>query len=714
MTLNSILIRRTNKIAIIGPADVTGFLQPSVVASFNRNLEGLGYTLDQNALTALSAIDMDTASKLMDEVLSILQVIRGVKNYNPMYPNFPTQVMEASDAELYINAIIHYLTAFISDVTGVDQTWLPKYAKDERPSLVDVVKLQPLSLGTKEEAIQLIANIVASNTSISETDKADVTWAESNGYLVLPESVPNKENLAFAIGLLIKSGKLNMTDSLGAVKTATDVLRIAVALSGGDVSLAANTKFRNFSRRERRGLLALLERCGQITEDMLRHAGPWVKLGEKLHPGDFSLRYPRCQTAFDVIRNNTEFATWGGTLEAHIKARRIENAVRYLQGRPGEFARRLDHLLRISPTVSEQDLVVDKFMFAADRVSTPVLLQTMAHFKGRSNPSDLRVFFPKGSLAKVQAIGNTLPEIPEELCKGVVNACKKSLVDRFYTLPPLGKTFVDERMAHYLVPFSQRSATQSMRTLVRGSRIPFDNDDASTVRFFIWWKNIAPSISDWDDTRVDIDLSAVVYDSNWQFKDRLAYFNLRSDTCKGYHSGDITSAPNGACEFIDVDIPSTLRLGRYIIMSVNSFTHQLFSDVPECSAGWMLRQHPKSGEVFEPKTVVDRFDLTSKSQICVPMILDLQERQAIWVDASLKVNESWCNNVYGNANQITKIGTAFTQITKPNLYDLFTMHAMARGELVDNIEEAETIFAPDRGITPFQLELIASEYMKDA
>ncbi len=30
--------------------------------------------------------------------------------FTPMYPNFPQQMMDLSDADLYINAVIHYVT----------------------------------------------------------------------------------------------------------------------------------------------------------------------------------------------------------------------------------------------------------------------------------------------------------------------------------------------------------------------------------------------------------------------------------------------------------------------------------------------------------------------------------------------------------------------------------------------------------------------------
>ena len=43
-----------------------------------------------------------------------------------MYPNFPQQVADASDAELFINAVIHYISM---------GSWTPEYEKAPRLSL---------------------------------------------------------------------------------------------------------------------------------------------------------------------------------------------------------------------------------------------------------------------------------------------------------------------------------------------------------------------------------------------------------------------------------------------------------------------------------------------------------------------------------------------------------------------------------------------------
>lgn len=476
-------------------------------------------------------------------------------------------------------------------------------------------------------------------------------------------------------------------------------------MSGGDVSLAENTKFRSFTRRERKALLSLLENCGQTIEDMLRWKGRWKRLGERLHPGEYRNLYPKAAQSFDLLRNDVPVPTFNSKVESAIRSRNIHEAIDLLRNRSGEFARRLDQLLRISPGME----VVAAFGEVAHGISTPVLLQTITHFKHRRDAQDLRIFFPKGNLAKVMAIDYNLPEIPQGACEAVVKVCGGILADRFSKLPPLGKVFIDERLKDYLVPFSQRSASRSLRTLVRGSRVGFARD-ADTIRFFLWWKE--GDVNGKPTGRVDIDLSAVLYDEDWQYLEHVSYTNLRSAQYNACHSGDVTSAPAGACEFIDIDIPSVLAYGgRYVVMSINSYTRQKFVNLPECRAGWMMREHPASGEVFEPKTVQDRVDIASDTTICIPVILDLVERKVVWTDVGLKRNPRFVNNIQGNSAQMTLIGKSLTEIIKSDLYSLFLLHAEARGRLVESEHEADTIFSLEQGVTPFDIETIASQYL---
>jgi hypothetical protein len=50
-------------------------------------------------------------------------------------------------------------------------------------------------------------------------------------------------------------------------------------------------------------------------------------------------------------------------------------------------------------------------------------------------------------------------------------------------------------------------------------------------------------------------------------------------------------------------------------------------------------------------------------------------------------------------------------LQKPNLHELFSLHIAARGELVDSVEGAQTVFSLEQGITPFDLAEIGANWL---
>lgn len=688
---HTIYFRRRGKV-VPPPAESFELLPIEVVATLSANLEQFGYVLSPALLEACRTLSLRQISDLQRELIDMLSCRVGAhRDFTPMYVNFPRQVMEASNAELYINAIVHYWTA---------GELFPVQDKKERNKLRDIPKLQYLQLGTIEEFEGLCTKIAASNTAFSMQDREDIAWFIDNYwedvFRLLPDILPQKENVALIGAMLMKKG-IGDQFVREKMRTATDVLRLAVALSDGDVSLASKTKFGKFSRPHRRLLLSLLEEKSSLIEDMLRWKERWKRLGEKLHPREFETKYPKTVRAFEVLRNDLPAPTFAGRIERALMASQVSDAVSELTTRPGDFARRLDHVLRLN--AEYQTATLQAFNDVAVKVSTPVLLQTMHHFRSRLSGFEHRVFFPKGDVAKVYSMPNELPKLSEETCGEVERICSETLVSRFGQLPSLGKTYVDENLRSHPLPFATRAASKSLRTVSKGSRISLP--DADTLRFFIWWKN--------GRGRTDIDLSAALFGEDFTFLDVLSYYNLRS--VGGCHSGDIVDAPEGASEFIDITLSKTMNVNvRYVAMILTSYTQQPYVDLPECFAGWMARSEPESGEVYEPKTVQDRFDLTADTRVAIPIVFDIVERKAIWCDMALRDHPRYCNNVHANLKGINLTIRSMVQLSKPTIYDLLTLHAKARGEIVDSLEGAETIFSVEAG-TPFELEKLASEFM---
>jgi len=691
---NEIFVRRARKL-LVPPESIDSPASEAHVASFVRNLESVGFVVSQELVESCARLSLIDLTALNDDALrSIRKSLGAHRQLKPMYPNFPSQVMQMSDARLYMNAFLHYITG---------GRYVPATAFEPRPRLAENTRMAHLAVGSQKEFESIFTRLASSNTSLSQQDKDDLAWfiahLQDDIVRLLPKKIPNREVRAVLCARLIEHTEHAKSKVFELCDTATDVLRLATALSNGDVSLAAPCKFRSFKRSERRLLFSILSACKTLTEDMLRWKGRWIRLGERLHPGEYRRQYPQVVDSFDVLRKNLPADTFNGQLERAFEMREMQRLLKMMQGRPGDFARRLDHVLRLSsPDFAD---AINAFKGVAQRVSTPVLLQVMHHFSTRNSLGPIRVFLPKGEVAKAQAIANKLPPLPDSVCQSMANLCSDTLVERFRKLPPLGKCFIGKELKNFLVPFSQRSASKSLRTAARGSRLPLPPVD--TLRFFIWWKN--------GKSRTDLDLSAVMFDKDFAYIAAVAFYSLKLKEYGGCHSGDIVDAPEGASEFIDVSIGKCLEGGvRYVVMAVNSYTAQPYCDLPECFAGWMGRLKADSGEIYEPKTVQDKLDISSNAKIAIPAIFDLSAGEVIWADLALTRWPFWFNTVAANLWGIQLTLRSMVELRKPNLYDLFNLHVAARGELVSEEKDAQTVFSVSNG-TPFDLTRIACDFM---
>ena len=701
---NKILLRRKN-LLIIEPinADYEQTKnEQALVVTMMKNVQSLGFTFSKELFEALSHMNRDELKVFYSDLIPALKELVGADvEYNPMYPNFPTQVAEMDGIELFINAIVHYWSF---------GTLMPEYEKDERLPLIDVNKMALLSTGNHEDLMEIFKNLVASKTSLSAQDKEDVTTiikdcADYANYL--PDEIPLKENVALIGKLIIEEAPVKSASAISKYfRTATDVLRLVTALSDGDISLAGKTKYRNLKRRERRMILDLLANCGNITEDLFRYQYEWIRVAEILHPFEYNYpRYKNVNKAFDTLRNDKKPLMFGGKVQAAILRKDMKAAADLLKSRPGEFARQLDKVLRDSDNPA---YILECFKSVAVEISAPVLLQVRQHFIGRmaETPNPVRVFFPKGNLAKAMSIKNELPAIDKTICQNVAKACRDALIEQYKSKESLGKVYVDEEFKNYLVPFSQRSASSTNKSVVRGSQLPIKSD-ATAVRAFIWWTNTSKG-NGWDAGRVDIDLSAAIYDSDWNYVEHVSYTRLRSGKMKAFHSGDITNGGSlngkGVAEFIDVDIDAVAENGRYIVYQVYNYTGQHYSSLENCRFGWMEREDVQSGEIFEPTTVNMVMDVNAEGVTAIPVIFDCVERKFIWCDMNLGIERSHHGgiNLESNISGVTATCYAMTHLNKPNIYDLAMLNAMARGTVVTDRNEADIIFSNDTTV-PFEI-----------
>ncbi len=727
--MNEILLRRKNKVILgIGTAKVAN---DRCITTIMKNIEELGYTFSREVFDVLRTYSVNELTEFYLELKAALMKLKGANVvYMPMYADFPKGVMDAHFSELYINAMVHYWS---------DGILYPKNHRkrvNDRLPLFDETKVKVLQLGSEADVRQIFDNICTSRTSISRTDREDVAYLFETENMKLPDNIPHKENAAYISALYLQKKPLaNVSELRKYVKTATDVLRLVTAMSDGDVSLAENTRYKSFTRRQRRMIMELLSGCPNIEGDMLRYKERWIRIGERIHPSEFdcsryTLEYDRAINAFDKLRNNRKIETFAGKVEFDLAYGEYESALAELVKRPGELARRLDQLLR----VAHKESVIRSFASVAEKVSTPVLLQVREHFLHRAEQADVRVFFPKGSLAKCHSERNNLPDIDEKYCQEVIRICENALVKIYGQREPMGKVYLSEDYRNYVVPFSQRSASKAMKTIVRGSRLPMDSQ-TNAVRAFIWWTNMDKcDFESYDSGRIDIDLSAAIFDENWNYIEHVSYTNLKSAKYKACHSGDIVNGGpvdgDGVSEFLDVDVDSVVRCGaRYVVYQVYSFTCQTYADMPHAMFGWMERADVDSGEIYEPKTVEQKLDLTADSMVCIPVIFDCVKREFIWCDMNMSLSGIHANiggnNLESNLSGVAAVCYSMVNVKKPDLYDLIALNVMGRGVLVDNREDADIVFDTElylnndtvenerdkMVITPYDTELFMGEYL---
>lgn len=726
-SLFEILLERKNSIMVRKGE----FYSPNLAHALMANIATLGYTFSQELLDQLCYADRGYLKKLNEELPKKLKEMKGAHvRHVPLFRDFPDGVPDDT-TELLFKRIFSFLASefdmipegikLSSGETISEDMWdMSNYSgspithralADEdlkpakkRPKMEDEIELTELRLASSDEAEKVLRSLIHSNTPLSQRDMGDISIlmnkvSEKITMDILSNRITMRENVALITGILIrerKSGKFDqaMLEQMleQQIDTATDVLRVVAYMNDADLSLEKPFKVK-LSRPMRKLVMSMLESVDKTghkqLEDVMRHREQWVRIAHAIHSGEFKDRYPAAFKALDTARNEKSS---GYSFESKVQKlydsvknsgdeQDLDKLLKLLTKRPSEFARRLDSILtQTRSSMAMSDQVVSEFKRVVDSVKTGIVLQLASQIPNRTSdnkynelPEKLRTFFPKAGTSKVWVTEDKRPDIPSQVRDQIEKICLESLLGRFSELDSLGAVSLNPELSGYALPTSMRSASDSLKTIPRGSKM--DMPEGKHIRMFIHWMEN-------EDDRIDVDLSASMYDSKWKSMGHVSYTNLKNGFAT--HSGDLTSAPapRGASEFIDFDPSAVIDRGcRYIVMQVYSFTGQLFSDMPVAFAGYMEADDTKKGEHFEAKRVQQKFDLTSSNKTVIPMIFDCQERKIIWCDMGLK-GRSIHANYESSAGNVCELGIAMTQAWegRPDMYMLSALHAAARAK----------------------------------
>ncbi|WP_405946369.1 hypothetical protein OG588_06010 [Streptomyces prunicolor] len=473
-----------------------------------------------------------------------------------------------------------------------------------------------------DELTALYLALAGSTTPLGEEHRHDLlTLAERCAEGPQPEVIPVRENRA-----LVNQARLNVGSEL-LVDTVTDVLRLACALSDGDVTLVEPTRFRSLSRPVRRALLAALDSVVAASPAKLADVGvrreAWKRLGERLHPHEYP-RWPYAAEVFAVARGEVKAPSFDSRVEELLAENDLLGAVEQLKSAPGKLFRALDRLLRTALTQEERDAVVAAAELVAPDVSGRVVLSVREHLHNRARETGkLRVFVNRRGRAWV---------IDDE--RSVVGAVERERLigalddETRRRLPSPERLLVDPEVLDVALPLSGKATAAGLGVLPRGSLSMIEGE---LLRFFVYWKERAQ--------RTDFDLSALMLNADYSTNTWLSYTSLTE--AEGEHSGDIVEAPDGASEFINLRLGAVR--GAFVVPQVNIFAGEGFEEVEESFFGFMLREGEQRGRPFEPRTVRMKSELRGAGRVALPLVFlrgDDGRWRAKWLHLYLKGSPS--------------------------------------------------------------------------
>lgn len=437
--------------------------------------------------------------------------------------------------------------------------------------------------------------------------------AESTLDMAQPKKIGVRENRAVINSVRLRNRRPILVD------TVTDILRLAVYLSGGDVSLQEKTKFRKFKASERTVIMNALENIiadnkGKLG-DVFKNRGEFNILAQKLHIKDYR-ELKNAQEVFRVARERINLS-FEAKAEKAFADKDHEALIALFEKAPGLFIKSFNRIL-LQTNLAGISSVVETLQKVAPKVETPTLIGLRQYLDNRVEPKTNRIFMNRKGTGRVEK--DTQPLLSELVVNPVREIIDKEVAGRLEG----GVYIVNRDILNVALPLSNKATNSGYGIMPRGS---VDSFEGEILRFFNYWKQKR--------SRTDYDLSAILLDENFLSVGQLSYTNLR--LANGVHSGDITSAPNGASEFIDIEWAKVNA--KYIIPQVNNFSGEDFDTVKESFFGYMSRTEAQKGKPFEARTVKSKAEMRGKNKVALPLVFIKEDDGTLsvkWINANLK------------------------------------------------------------------------------
>lgn len=629
-----------NNMVAIEDASTSSVPTASILATVLSNMVYFGYILSKESYKQLSSLSDNQIKEWWSKIEPILKDITGdSKNMSKyvVYKNFPEEVLNKSESEYWIAQILMYW-GLPNDIFTEEEI--------DRESMLEKLTLKVLHLANSH-SLRLILDTILKTPA--RWTKDQYLFAE---YLVITEKIPCdiasivfKENMAKLVAKMIDQG-INVN-----IRSATDVLRLAVGMSDGDTSLRQASKFRNFSRKERRFLIDLLTRCTSVEEDMARHKNKWKKFIKAIHPGDYCHKNTLLMKACNRLYHG-QLITFNSHVESMIEDK-DDGVLNLLQNRAGEYVRRLCKMIDLFGNDA-----ADKFLDILSDLSIIQLLKISKYIEYISDRS-YRTFPPRGNWTKMQVVDNNR-KIPMALKKHLLSEINKEIAVR------VSKFFETVNLFDSAKMVKLQTNDSELTNYGRGTEFPIP-DNIKFIRTASYWEQLSAH-------NVWFDNGWNFFDANWKSVGCCCWTDVRYSGSAAIFSGDPTNSKEmkgRACQMIDLYLDRLQDKGvRYAVWNILGYSHIPFSEAKEVYAAMQWGEEPQKGKLFEPSRCQLSFPLKGDNLTKYIAYLDIEKRKVVYMDANLFGNVHSANI---NGQHLERNMPAFLEYmaTLPSVYDLF-------------------------------------------
>jgi len=524
-----------------------------------------------------------------------------------VYRNFPREVLDMPEADYWIRQIGMYLGLPNALFTEEED---PRAALDER------IELRILEVAGIDTDTQILETLQASGTSWTDLDVA--AMLEIIDTLPRPLVIDTGDFRFRANGIRMATEAFPREDVEIRTSSATDVLRLAAALSGADPELRRPPRFRRFNRAERRRFVALLEGCSALETDFGRRREIWKRFLSRLHPGE--MKAPRVSAAYHDLHCGSK-----SRVAARIEAgfRDGDPAVLgCLSTDPGTFMRQLH---RAYGSFGRQ--AFEAFLESAPALSTEQLLRLERYFRTAAGRTSFLVR-PRGNWSKAQILPNTKPAIEGDDLSLLLEGIGALLGRRLAARVPEGVS-LDPAVCNIAL----KSNGQELAPYGRGTRFPIP-PQMTFLRSASYWACPSPN--------------NIWFDNSWNFFHAdwtpagCCCWNMVEFETGAVFSGDPTNSKDlqgRGCQMIDL-YPDRLREAgvRYALWSLLCYNLIPFSEAREVLATLQWGEEAQSGNLFEPARAQMVFPVTGTDLVKAIAFVDLETRELVYLDAGLAAN----------------------------------------------------------------------------